>query len=290
MAEIERIVKHCEVDSLPLNFGNKIDEGSSATIYFHTLQKKPAAVKVFKGIIAKKSLLQICAKLRQLKNDNIVRFRGYSIRPSAIFFEYCSVTVGEEIVHNLSQLMAVLNNLGEFFLHERLDFISQGLHGLNYLHQQNIIHRDFKPANLLIVGERGKICVKITDFDELFKVKNTITSTKTTNTLRGMTLPYTSPELCLLTVNSPTVQSDMYSFAITFFEVLCDFSSAWIGVLPILNDTILVNALVQGKRPLIDKIQQIYTDEQCDVICNIIVQCWDEDYTKRPETSEVRVN
>ena len=289
-SELERTVGHYEVMSLPLNLTDKIDEGSSAHIYHYTLRNKAAAVKVFKSNIPAQKLLRIAAKLKELRHENVVRFRGYSSRPSAIFFEFCATPIGEDIAHNLCQLTAVLNSRGNFNLKQRLGYLSQALQGLNYLHSKNIVHQDFKPSNLLVHGNSAEdVTVKITDFDDIMLVKQTIKATFTGNHLKGMTLCYTAPELCLCLIKKATKLSDIYSFAITCFESLIDGSSAWLGALPIVNDTILINALSKQKRPELDTIKDLYDDKRnlTSLVCDMLQNCWQDDYMKRPNTEEV---
>lgn len=100
--KIEEDLKPWEVFNLPLNntSGGVIGEGSSAIVYKHTLRKKTAAVKKFKNNLSKKSILKASLSLLNLQHVNVVRFRGYSTRPSAILFEYCHVDCSEdETVH-----------------------------------------------------------------------------------------------------------------------------------------------------------------------------------------------
>nr|XP_047145024.1 uncharacterized protein LOC105844230 isoform X4 [Hydra vulgaris]XP_047145025.1 uncharacterized protein LOC105844230 isoform X5 [Hydra vulgaris] len=284
---MEDLIKHYEFPNLPLNFSNKIDEGSFANIYLHIFREKPIALKVFKASLPKKKMIQMCINLKKLKHVNVVRFKGYCFRPSIIGFEYCCVNLDGDDVNNLSQLIAVLNSDNIFELNDRLNYISQVLNGLAYLHQENIIHCDLKPCNMLVNGKSGKdLVVKIADFDELLRLKQTFTSSCTTySQFRGMTLSYTAPELCQCIVQRPSKESDIYSFGVSAFEILSD-ASAWDEVLPLLNDTMLLNALLDGKRPNIKKLKKIYSSNKCEHVILAIIECWDSDFTKRP-TSEM---
>ena len=190
--ELENAIKHCEVHDMPLNFSSQIDEGTSATIHNIKLRNKPAAVKLFRKQFSKKKLLLVASKLRKLQNKNVVRFRGYSVRPCALLFQYCFVKIESEIVHNLSQLTSILNEKEQFNLNDRLSFILQATKGVQYLHGNGVIHRDIKPANLLVLEEFNNIVVKVADFDELLSMKETINATVTSNHMKGMTLAYTA--------------------------------------------------------------------------------------------------
>ena len=184
-------------------------------------------------------LFKLASQLRKIKDSNVVRFRGYSLRPSAIPFEYCSLSFNGEVVHNLYQLISNLNAADHFIFQERLRFILQALSQLNYLHNQNIIHKDFKPANLLVTGSSVETAIiKVTDSDELLLLKQTINATFTESFMKGMTISYTAPELCLCLVKELTMKSDMYSFAISSYEILTEYAAAWFSCFLILNDTV----------------------------------------------------
>jgi serine/threonine protein kinase len=64
------------------------------------------------------------------------------------------------------------------------------LHGLKYLHSQNIVHRDIKPANILITNEFQTL--KYADFGLSIKKEQTNVSIKT---LGVGTVLYMAPEV-----------------------------------------------------------------------------------------------
>ena len=71
-----------------------------------------------------------------------------------------------------------------------------------------IIHKDFRPSNLLVSGMADNIKVKLSDFDDLFILKNTTTATQTNiNTLVGCTLMYTAHQICQQIVVSPSFET-----------------------------------------------------------------------------------
>ena len=65
---------------------------------------------------------------------NIIRFRGYSVRPSALIFEYCEVDLQDDVANNFRQLITVFNDNEHFVLSERINYITQATQGLHYLH------------------------------------------------------------------------------------------------------------------------------------------------------------
>ena len=75
-----------------------------------------------------------------------------------------------------------------------------------------------------------------------------------------MTLAYTSPEIVICEVESPNQKSDIYVLAITAFEIITNFSSAWHGIIPVLKYTLLMNAIVSGKRSNVSHLLTLYGD------------------------------
>ena len=127
-----------------------------------------------------------------------------------------------------------------------------------YLHNKKIIHRDFNPSNLLVQGDLNNITIKVADFDGLYLMKETISATLTSYHMKGMTLSYVAPEICANQALTPSYASDVYSWAITAYEILSNVSSPWENVLANLSDEILFRALSSGKIPNIATIDKLY--------------------------------
>ena len=87
-----------------------------------------------------------------MQHRNVVQLASYCLRPSAFIYEYCAINFDEDIITNASQLMDILNDDNNFNYMQRLDILSQAALGLQYLHNQDIIHQDFKPSDLLLSG------------------------------------------------------------------------------------------------------------------------------------------
>ncbi|MBD2501117.1 ATP-binding sensor histidine kinase [Anabaena azotica] len=88
---------------------------------------------------------------------------------------------------------------------------------LDELHRERIIHKDIKPANILINPTTGEI--KIIDFSLATILPREIQSFLNPNVLEG-TLAYISPEQTGRMNRGIDYRSDFYSLGITFFELL----------------------------------------------------------------------
>ena len=91
-----------------------------------------------------------------------------------------------------------------------LKLLRQTAEGLDYAHSQGVIHRDVKPANLLITSD-GRL--KITDFGVAKLVSHTMTMT---GTVLGSPF-YMSPEQ--IRADRVDGRSDQYALAVVAYEV-----------------------------------------------------------------------
>ncbi|MDJ0554948.1 MAG: AAA family ATPase [Microcoleaceae cyanobacterium MO_207.B10] len=88
---------------------------------------------------------------------------------------------------------------------------------LDKLHKNRIIHKDIKPANILINPETKQ--VKIIDFSISTLLPKETPTIQTPNVLEG-TLGYISPEQTGRMNRGIDYRSDFYSLGVTFFEML----------------------------------------------------------------------
>ena len=88
---------------------------------------------------------------------------------------------------------------------------------LHQLHNNSIIHKDIKPANILICPETQQI--KLLDFSISSLLPRETQTLQTPNVLEG-TLAYLSPEQTGRMNRGIDYRSDFYSLGVTFYELL----------------------------------------------------------------------
>lgn len=139
--------------------------------------------------------------LKNLDHPNIVKYHGFKKTPETlnIVLEYCE----NGSLHSISK------NFGRFPENLVALYMSQVLHGLLYLHDQGVIHRDIKGANILTTKQG---LVKLADF-------GVASRTAGLNESSVVGTPYwMAPEVIELT--GATTASDIWSVGCTVIELL----------------------------------------------------------------------
>jgi hypothetical protein len=194
------------------NIGN----GSYGSVYkvYHKYEKNLYAIK--KVHITNELLkdntdifreIQLFSKLN---HKNIVRYYSSWLDESDnkptlyIQMELCESTFRD-------YLNSIRDNEG---IEKRIFYFTQIVEGIKYLHDNNIIHRDVKPSNILFIDDTIKIC----DFGLARNVNNS------TNIIGGSsevgTSFYRAPEIDMHIYNN---KIDVYSLGIILIELLLKY-------------------------------------------------------------------
>ena len=110
------------------------------------------------------------------------------------------------------ELRDVMNDVGLLPVDQVLDIVAQVASGLDYAHEHDIVHRDVKPSNIMVIRDGH---VKITDFG-IARMASSAVRTQT-----GMVLgspKYMSPEQVM--GKAIDQRSDIFSLGVMLYEML----------------------------------------------------------------------
>uniref|UniRef100_A0A0R0K2G7 non-specific serine/threonine protein kinase n=1 Tax=Glycine max TaxID=3847 RepID=A0A0R0K2G7_SOYBN len=247
-----------------LRYENKIASGPFSDLYKGTFCNQDVAIKVLKHESLNDNMLREFAQevyiLSKIQHKNVVKFVGACTKPPNLYLvtEYMSGGSMFDFLHKQKTVLALPS-----LLKVAID-VSEGM---KYLHQNDIIHRDLKAANLLI-DENG--VVKVSDFGVARVHDQSGIMTAETGTYRWM-----APEVI---EHKPYDQkADVFSFGIVLWEMLT-------GKLPYEHLSPLqaaVGVIQKGLRPQIPR----HTHPK---LVELLHWCWHQDSSLRPHFSEIQ--
>lgn len=200
-----------------------IGEGGMSVVYRaeDTQNGKMVAVKSLKFVdaeLAERFSREINLHM-ELKHPNIVKAieRISTVNQTFFVMELLSGTVLEDYLER-EFCVSPFNDI--------CTILAQICDALEFAHDQDVIHRDLKPGNVMLVDQAGALRIKVLDFG-LAQIQADLQRMTRTGILVGSPA-YMSPEHCL---GSPlTCQSDIYSLGVLAFEIIA-------GELPFEGDT-----------------------------------------------------
>ncbi|KAH9710743.1 serine/threonine-protein kinase STY17 [Citrus sinensis] len=252
-----------EIDAKQLKIECKVASGSYGDLYKGTYCSQEVAIKVLKPECVNTEMLKEFSQevyiMRKIRHKNVVQFIGACTRPPNL----CIVT---EFMARGSIYDFLHKQKGVFQLTSLLKVAIDVSKGMNYLHQNNIIHRDLKTANLLM-DENG--VVKVADFGVARVQAQSGVMTAETGTYRWM-----APEV--IEHKPYDYKADVFSFGIALWELLT-------GELPYAGLTPLqaaVGVVQKSLRPTIPKHAH-------PRLAELLERCWQHDPTQRPNFSQI---
>ncbi|XP_010436942.1 PREDICTED: serine/threonine-protein kinase STY46 [Camelina sativa] len=252
-----------EINLQHLKFGHKIASGSYGDLYKGTYCSQEVAIKVLKperlDSELEKEFAQEVFIMRKVRHKNVVQFIGACTKPPHL----CIVT---EFMPGGSVYDYLHKQKGVFKLPALFKVAIDICKGMSYLHQNNIIHRDLKAANLLM--DENEV-VKVADFGVARVKAQTGVMTAETGTYRWM-----APEV--IEHKPYDHKADVFSYGIVLWELLT-------GKLPYEYMTPLqaaVGVVQKGLRPTIPK----NTNPK---LAELLERLWEQDATQRPDFSEI---
>ena len=213
----------------------KLGEGGMGAVYKATQIStgKPVAIKVVSKKLAQNpatvSRFQREVKLQsKLEHPNIVTVVDFAKTPDGQYFFVMPFVEGK----SLRQLIL---DEGKFSVKDFLTLACQILDGLEFAHQQKIIHRDLKGDNISIAIYQHHRVAKILDFGlaKAIQQESEATMSGSGGTQEGRVLgtpAYMSPEQALGEISKIDHRSDIYSIGVVFYQMLT-------GKLPFASNT-----------------------------------------------------
>ncbi|XP_039071385.1 serine/threonine-protein kinase STY46-like isoform X1 [Hibiscus syriacus] len=252
-----------EIDRRLLKMGERIACGSCGDLYRGIYLGQDVAVKILRSEHLTDTLedefAQEVAILREVQHKNVVRFIGACTKSPhlSIVTEYMP---GGSLYDYLHKNHKVLK------LSQLLKFAIDVCKGMEYLHQNHIIHRDLKTANLLMDADK---VVKVADFGVARFQNQGGVMTAETGTYRWM-----APEV--INHQPYDQKADVFSFAIVLWELVT-------AKVPYDTMTPLQAALGvrQGLRPELP-------ENAHPKLLDLMKRCWEAAPDKRPSFSEIR--
>nr|VDC99046.1 unnamed protein product [Brassica oleracea] len=253
-----------EIDMKQLKIEKKVACGSYGELYKGTYCSQEVAIKILKPERVNTEMLREFSQevyiMRKVRHKNVVQFIGACTRSPNL----CIVT---EFMARGSIYDFLHKQKGVFKLQSLLKVALDVSKGMNYLHRNNIIHRDLKTANLLM-DEHD--VVKVADFGVARVQTQSGVMTAETGTYRWM-----APEV--IEHKPYDHRADVFSYAIVLWELLT-------GELPYSCLTPLqaaVGVVQKGLRPKIPK-------QTHPKLTELLEKCWQQDPAQRPDFAEIK--
>ena len=191
-----------------------LGHGGMADVYYGWDEKlhRPVAIKVFETETrAKKAqvdrFIQEARMMAQWHHDNIVQI--YSAGDETGLFYYVMEYIDG---YDLASIMSVYADKDELMPIEDVLRVGESLaNALDYAQAQGVIHRDVKPANVMIANEDGRVVLG--DFGLALDLSN-----KSQGEVFGSP-HYIAPEQARRSSDA-VPQSDLYSLSVILYEML----------------------------------------------------------------------
>ncbi len=198
----------------------RLDTGGFGEVYEAADQKIPnrrVAVKLGMAVASERTFTREAQLLGQLHQDNIVKVYDYGVEEGRPYI-VMDLLVGER----LDQLAA--QHGGRLPRALMIKFVTEVGIALSHAHKHNLVHRDLKPKNIMLVDtgsvdDHGTPLQRFVLLDFGIASKIDATDSLANKTMAGAGTPeYMSPEQigCLETTSA----TDVYTFGVLIYQML----------------------------------------------------------------------
>ncbi|KAF7012681.1 hypothetical protein CFC21_026846 [Triticum aestivum] len=288
-SELEQmlVVETAEPMALPLSLmkeitgdfsaNQEIGRGGFAVVYKGILGDRAVAVKRMSDAFMDETKFHREVQcLMQLKHKNVVRFLGYCADRQGNMARYNGKFVMADVHQRLLCFEYIpKGSLDKYVIDASREWgtcytIIKGIcEGLQYLHENRIIHLDLKPANILL---DNNMIPKITDFG-LSRCFDENQSQQFTKSIAG-TLGYLAPEH--LEEGVITRSADLYSLGVIIIEILTGQKKGR----PAIGD------VIESWSARLERSQRDTVCEQIQVCYETALECTDYNPNKRPASAQ----
>ncbi|MBN2612318.1 MAG: protein kinase [Bacteroidales bacterium] len=195
-----------------------LDHGGMGAVYivYDPLTARMMVLKKIEGLntneLVIKHFIREINVHKSLRHENIIQFIDSGIHSSIPFLvmEYANSGSLENLIEEMN---------GAIPVRDCCKFMIQSLKGLKYLHDNNFIHRDIKPGNILLQKKNGERIARLTDFGLAKPYKNASGTVLTKVGERKGSLLFMPPEQ-IANTKDVDFRADIYSMGITFYYLL----------------------------------------------------------------------
>ncbi len=242
-----------------------------------TLQRRVALKMMHPHLAARESFqkrfLQEARAIARLEHGNIVNIYQASFEAGQLFLVMELVTGGSlrEYLHHLETQDKIIQ------LPEAVELVRQMADGLHYAHDQQMVHRDIKPDNVLLrpattPGKHSTFNILLADFGLAQLAENIVESSP--GVAKG-TFPYMSPEQCL--GQRVDQRTDIYALGVVLYELV-------VGMRPF-DPRTLPEAIQMHTRSPLPKMESVSRGTVPVRIQQIIERCLAKEPNNRFQTA-----
>ncbi|KAG0249484.1 hypothetical protein DFQ27_009974, partial [Actinomortierella ambigua] len=251
---------------LTLVIEHQLGSGAAGTVYKGLWGSRVVAFKKFNLTEGESRQKVIQCEIRLMKtllDRHIIQFYGedYYENQLVIIMEYAEG----------GSLKEVIDKGGKLSWLDKSRIADEIARGLEYMHGQQVLHRDLKSANVLLTRH---LKVKLCDFG-LSEVR-ALSITRSTETLQG-TLRWMAPEVLCTTVPKYSTKSDVYALGMVMWEMAADCTKPFRYQS---NEQVVGLLVTRGQREGVP-------DGTPPEYRRWLKQCWDQEPSRRPEATEV---
>ncbi|KAL3867464.1 hypothetical protein ACJMK2_044666 [Sinanodonta woodiana] len=245
--------------------GKELGRGATSQVYkcTHKGSGESWAVKVINKKIDKKVVRTEIGALLKLKHKHVIRLKEIFETPQQMYLVLELVTGGE--------LFDRIVIRGSYTEKDASDAVRQMLEAVEYLHQNDVVHRDMKPENLLYEDLSNDANLKIADFG-LSKIITEETMKMTT--VCG-TPGYCAPEILMGQGYGPSV--DIWSLGVIAYILLCGYEPFYED-----NENLMYKRIIKADYSFDSPYWDNITENAKDLIRKLLTK----DPKKRPTATQ----